>query len=105
MSRSAVLGLVALVGTWGAVQAQETKAGADKAGGKTAESQAEPAGDAGSLLRLCHIDVKGDLKDEWKRLPVAQSSVTEHHFAAAGKSFDYTATAGTLIVRDDEDKP
>jgi carboxypeptidase C (cathepsin A) len=105
MLRSAVLGLLALVGSWGAAQAQDAKAGPDKAGGKAAESQAEPAGDAGSLMRLCHIDVKGDLKDEWKRLPVAQSSVTEHHFSAAGKSFDYTATAGTLIVRDDEDKP
>src|SRR5215467_768396 len=106
MLRTAVLGLVALVGTtWGAVQAQDAKAGPDKAGAKAAESQAEPAGDAASLMRLCHIDVKGDLKDEWKRLPVAASSVTEHHFSAAGKSFDYTATAGTLIVRDDEDKP
>jgi len=106
MLRTAVWGLVALVGTtWGAVQAQDAKAGPDKAGAKAAESQAEPAGDAASLMRLCHIDVKGDLKDEWKRLPVAASSVTEHHFSAAGKSFDYTATAGTLIVRDDEDKP
>src|SRR5215472_7887262 len=105
MSRTAVLGLLALVvTTWGAAQAQDAKAGADKAAGKAAESQAEPASDAASLMRLCHIDVKGDLKDEWKRLPVAASSVTEHHFGG-GKSFDYTATAGTLIVRDDEDKP
>jgi len=105
MLRSAVLGLLALVGTWGAATAQDAKAGADKGGGKAAESQGEPASDAGTLMRLCHIDVKGDLKDEWKRLPVAQSSVTEHHFAAGARSFDYTATAGTLIVRDDEDRP
>src|SRR5215472_17638393 len=106
MLRTVVLGLVALVGTtWGAVQAQDAKAGPDKAGAKAAESQAEAALDAGTLMRLCHIDVKGDLKDEWKRLPVAASSVTEHHFSAGGKAFDYTATAGTLIVRDDEDKP
>jgi carboxypeptidase C (cathepsin A) len=105
MLRSAVLGLLALVGSWSAAQAQDAKAGPDRAGGKAAESQPEAASDAGSLMRLCHIDVKGDLKDEWRRLPVAQSSVTEHHFSAAGKSFDYTATAGTLIVRDDEDKP
>jgi len=105
MSRTAVLGLLALIGTWGAAQAQDAKAGAEKPAGKAAESQAEPAGDAASLMRLCHIDIKGDLKDEWKRLPVAASSVTEHHFGAAGKSFDYTATAGTLIVRDEEDKP
>lgn len=105
MLRSAVLGLLALVGSWSAAQAQDAKAGPERAGGKAAESQPEAASDAGSLMRLCHIDVKGDLKDEWRRLPVAQSSVTEHHFSAAGKSFDYTATAGTLIVRDDEDKP
>ncbi|HYB64079.1 MAG TPA: hypothetical protein VEC59_02340, partial [Steroidobacteraceae bacterium] len=103
--KTAVLGLLALIGTWGAAQAQDARAAADKAGGKAAEPQAEAASDAASLMRLCHIDVKGDLKDEWKRLPVAASSVTEHHFSAAGKSFDYTATAGTLIVRDDEDKP
>jgi carboxypeptidase C (cathepsin A) len=105
MLRNVVLGLLALVASWSAALAQDAKAGPERAGGKAAESQAEAASDAGSLMRLCHIDVKGDLKDEWRRLPVAQSSVTEHHFSAAGKSFDYTATAGTLIVRDDEDKP
>jgi len=39
------------------------------------------------------------------RLPNAESSVTQHRLSAGGKSFDYTATAGTLIIRDDEDKP
>src|SRR6201997_3378285 len=93
MLRTAVLGLLALVGTmWGAAQAQDPKAGAEKAGAKAAEAQAEPAGDAASLMRLCHIDVKGDLKDEWKRLPGAASSGPAHRFSAAGKSFDYTAT-------------
>lgn len=29
-----------------------------------------------------------------------QVSVTQHRFAAGGKSFDYTATAGTMVVRD-----
>jgi carboxypeptidase C (cathepsin A) len=90
---------------WGAAQAQDAKAGAGKAEGKSAAPQSESPGDPGALMRLCHIDVKGDLKDEWRRLPQAESSVTEHHFSAGGKSFDYTATAGTLIVRDDEDKP
>jgi carboxypeptidase C (cathepsin A) len=37
--------------------------------------------------------------------PKPESSVTEHCFGVGGKSFDYTATAGTSIIRDDEDKP
>lgn len=67
---------------------------------------AEPSGGpTPSLSELCHIDSKGDKKDEWKRAPKPESSVTQHHFSAGGKAFDYTATAGTLIVRDDDDKP
>jgi len=58
-----------------------------------------------SLLEVCQTDVKGDKKEEWKREPKAESSVTQHHLSAGGKSFDYTATAGTLVIRDDEDKP
>ena len=101
MWRSTLLSVLALLGTCGLVQAQE----ASKSAGKSTESHGEPPGDSGDLMRLCHIDVKGDMKDEWRRLPMAETSVTEHRFAAAGKAFDYTATAGTLIVRDDEDKP
>jgi len=55
--------------------------------------------------QLCRIDIRGDKKEQWMRLPKAESSVTEHRLNVAGKTFDYTATAGTLIVRDDEDKP
>ena len=100
MLRSALLSLLALTGTLGLVQAQES-------GKSTAKSDAhgESAGEAGDLMRLCHIDLKGEAKDQWRRLPTVETSVTEHHFAAGGKAFDYTATAGTLIVRDDEDKP
>ena len=97
MLRSAVLGLLALVGTWGAATAQDAKAGADKGGGKAAESQGEPASDAGTLMRLCHIDVKGDLKDEWKRLPVAQSSVINIGIRQFGDQWDALGPAGQLI--------
>ena len=58
-----------------------------------------------SLLEVCQPAVKGDKQEEWKREPKAESSVTQHHLSAGGKSFDYTATAGTLVIRDDEDKP
>ncbi len=66
------------------------------------------AATAGSaqLMQLCKIDIKGDKKDQWMRLPKAETSVTQHRITAAGgKPIDYTATAGTLIIRDDEDKP
>jgi carboxypeptidase C (cathepsin A) len=35
----------------------------------------------------------------------AQCSVTRRRFTAVDPSFDYTATAGTLVIRDDDDKP
>ena len=66
------------------------------------------AATAGSaqLMQLCKIDIKGDKKDQWMRLPKAEASVTQHRIiAAGGKPIDYTATAGTMIIRDDEDKP
>ena len=61
----------------------------------------KPASCVGGLPDRC----QGDKKEEWKREPKAESSVTQHHLSAGGKSFDYTATAGTLVIRDDEDKP
>src|SRR5215472_13570514 len=53
----------------------------------------------------CRSYIKGDKKDQWMRLPTAQSSVTQHRLSRGGKSIDYAATAGTLIVRDEDDKP
>ena len=73
--------------------------------GAAAYAAEPPAGAQPSLGEQCHIDLKGDKKDEWMRAPKAESSVTQHHFTGGGKSFDYTATAGTLVVRDDNDKP
>ncbi len=73
-----------------------------------ADEHAGAAADAASaaqLSQLCKIDLKGDKKEQWMRLPKADSSVTQHHVTLAGRAIDYTATAGTLIVRDDEDKP
>jgi hypothetical protein len=68
-----------------------------------ATEQASPA--AVPISQLCRIDIKGEKKDQWMRLPKPESSVTVHRFGVGSKSFDYTATAGTLIIRDDEDKP
>ncbi|HET7757569.1 MAG TPA: hypothetical protein VFK87_09965 [Steroidobacteraceae bacterium] len=105
MLKSLVAGVIGLAVLWGGAYAEEARVEAGHPGGKAAEPHADPALDAATLMRLCHIDVKGELKDEWRRLPLAHSSVTEHHFSAAGKAFDYTATAGTLIIRDDDDRP
>ena len=66
---------------------------------------AEQAPSPAAVSQLCKIDMKGDKKEQWIRLPKAESAVTQHHINVRGKSLDYTATAGTLIVRDDEDKP
>ena len=65
----------------------------------------QPSPAAALTSQLCKIDIKGEKKDQWMRLPKPESSVTQHRFGVGGKSFDYTATAGTLIIRDDEDKP
>jgi carboxypeptidase C (cathepsin A) len=107
MLKSLAVGMVAVTGCLGTAYAQDARTGAERPPPKGTESHAEqPPGDwSASLRQLCRIDVKGDLKDEWRRLPQALSSVTQHRFGAGGKSFDYTATAGTLIVRDDDDRP
>ena len=38
-------------------------------------------------------------------VPPEKPSVTHHDMTLGGKSLHYTATAGTLIIRDEEDKP
>src|SRR5258708_7064344 len=92
-------GITALVGFCGAAYAEE-RAHADE------PAHAEGHAPSPALLgQLCRIDMKGDGKEQWMRLPKAESSVTHHHFAVGGKSFDYAATAGTSIIRDDDDKP
>src|SRR5690348_7248594 len=97
MSKWLSLGVIALAGVSTGWAADEPA----RADGKTAEQAPSPA----QVSQLCKIDVKGDKKDQWLRLPKAESSVTQHHINVRGKSLDYTATAGTLIIRDDEDKP
>jgi carboxypeptidase C (cathepsin A) len=89
MTKAAVtVGIIVLANLWGVARADE-----------------QPGGAAGSLAQVCQVDVKGDKKDEWKREPKAAGSVTQHRLSAGGRSIDYTATAGTLVIRDDDDKP
>ncbi|HYX73892.1 MAG TPA: hypothetical protein VE819_04345 [Steroidobacteraceae bacterium] len=104
MSSRLWTGVMVISGLVAAAYAQEPAAGeggapsAAAAGGKTATSPAQ-------LSQLCRIDIKGDKKEQWMRLPTAQASVTQHRLSVGGKAIEYTATAGTLIVRADEDKP
>src|ERR1700686_3500491 len=46
-------------------------------------------------------------KDSDKETPVPpeKASATHHEMTLAGKTLRYTATAGTLIIRDEDDKP
>jgi carboxypeptidase C (cathepsin A) len=96
-----VMTLGALAGT---AYAQEPSAGSD--GPQPAGHAAGPSPPSPALVsQLCKIDLKGDKKDQWIRLPKAESSVTQHRITVRGRALEYNATAGTLIVRDDEDKP
>jgi len=49
----------------------------------------------------------GDEQKDGKEAPIPpeKSSVTHHDLSIVGKSLKYTATAGTLLIRDEEDKP
>jgi len=38
-------------------------------------------------------------------IPPEKNSVTHHELSAGGKALKYTATAGTLLIRDEEDRP
>ena len=91
MSKWLSLGVIALAGVSTGWAADEPA----RADGKAAEQAPSPA----QVSQLCKIDVKGDKKEQWIRLPKAESSVTQHHINVRGKSLDYTATAGTLIIR------
>jgi carboxypeptidase C (cathepsin A) len=46
-----------------------------------------------------------DHADDKDPKPLERTSVTHHEINAAGKTLRYTASAGTLIIRDEEDKP
>jgi carboxypeptidase C (cathepsin A) len=50
---------------------------------------------------------QGDQQKEHENTPVPpeKPSVTHHEMSLDGRSLKYTATAGTLVIRDEEDKP
>ena len=106
MSQRRVAGLVMLWVMATVAQAQDAPGGDSSGSGRAAQAGGKTAAPSpAQLSQLCRIDIKGDKKEQWMRLPSAETSVTQHRLSAGGKSFDYTATAGMLIVRDDDDKP
>lgn len=53
-----------------------------------------------------HADEARSLPPKPEEAPaVERSSVTQHQMTVGGRTLHYTATAGTLLVRNDEDKP
>src|SRR5580692_8716215 len=100
MSKWRSVGIIVLASVCGAVYTGERPRAQEPP-----HAVGEPSPAAALTSQLCKIDIKGEKKDQWMRLPKPESSATEHRFGVGGKSFDYTATAGTLIIRDDEDKP
>ena len=111
MSNWRSAGIIALAGAlnWavaaGAQEPPRAEGATEAAKPQPAHAPEPPSAQAVLLGQLCKIDIKGEKKDQWMRSPKAESSVTQHHLTVGGRSFDYTATAGTLIIRNDEDKP
>ena len=103
MSQRLLVGVVVMWVLAGALHAQESASPEGAGASVPAAGKAAPS--AAQISQLCRIDIKGDKKEQWMRLPAAQASVTQHRLNLGGKAFDYTAAAGVLIVRDDEDRP
>ena len=61
--------------------------------GQVAWADNSKGGDMSALTALCQTNPKDDSKDkkeEWKREPKAEQSVTQHQVFIGGKPLDYT---------------
>ena len=62
--------------------------------------------DKGDIARQHQDDKDAAAVEGWVKAPVAEQAVATRHVAQTAKgSMKYTATAGTLTIRDDEGKP
>jgi carboxypeptidase C (cathepsin A) len=52
-----------------------------------------------------HKDTDKDKDKDAAPIPPEKTVATHHELALGGKTLKYTATAGTLLIRDEEDKP
>lgn len=69
-----------------------------------AGANAKPASPVGGSPEHCPADGKG-VEREGVPVPIVAPAVTQHRLAAGKVSFAYTATAGALLIRDDDGKP
>jgi hypothetical protein len=79
------------------------------------KSRRTGAGDANPLPQLppqaaADACTRTPIKDKGRRqghapIPPEKTVATHHELALGGKTLKYTATAGTLLIRDEEDKP
>src|SRR5882762_7575248 len=80
MSKWRSVGIIALAGVCGAAYADERPRAEEPS------HAVEQPGPAALLTsQLCRIDIKGEKKDQWMRLPKAESSVTQHRLGVGGK--------------------
>jgi len=83
MSKWRSVGIIALAGVCGVAYADERPRAEEPS------HAVEQPGPAALLTsQLCRIDIKGEKKDQWMRLPKAEGSVTQHRFGVGGKSFE-----------------
>jgi carboxypeptidase C (cathepsin A) len=71
-----------------------------------AASAAEPTSSpTAATANACKIVLVGEDNKEWLREPKAEQFVTQHRITFSGRTLEYTATAGVLVIIDDSDKP
>jgi len=73
-------------------------------------SPASPAADTRSKPEIagtlgCATVGGGTDDNRWTQLPSNDTVVTRHRLSTPGRSFEYAATAGTLVIQDDEGRP
>lgn len=59
----------------------------------------------GSCIQFQTVAAQSESKKDTTSVPKEEKSITHHNVTIEGKSISYTATAGALILRDEEDKP
>jgi len=57
-----------------------------------------------ALAGVAFAQEEGESKDE-KEVPEARQVVTEHSATIGGRKIDYTVTAGTMLMKNDEEEP
>jgi carboxypeptidase C (cathepsin A) len=94
MTKAVLYLALALVSLLPAAYAQETPAAA-----------AQPAAAADASKTADHRDAAKEADKDAAAIPPEKTVTTHHELAIGGKSLKYTATAGTLLIRDTDDKP